>query len=95
MDAAAPPRVLFKTRTNTELGAQGVSVTDDGSVRLEGIVKKVTESMLVSYPREMLGKWTPNRAALLYPRDEIAQRKITCCETGAELDLDAVLALAD
>ena len=94
-EASSDPIVLFSTRTNTELGAQAVSIAEDGSLVLAGILKKVTESMLTSYPRAMLGKWTPNRASLRYPREEIAGRKIKSFETGEELDLADVSALAD
>lgn len=93
-DIAADPIILFKTRTNSELGAQQVTLTEGGDLRLVGVVKKVTESMLASYPRDMLGKWTPNRSALLYPRDEIAERKITRFDNGEALDVEGVLALA-
>jgi len=94
-EASGDPIVLFSTRTNTELGAQTVSVDEDGSLILGGVLKKVTESMLTSYPRAMLGKWTPNRAALRYPKDEITDRRIKSFGTGEELDVEAVLALAD
>ena len=94
-EASGDPIVLFSTRTNTELGAQTVSADEDGSLVLGGVLKKVTESMLTSYPRAMLGKWTPNRAALRYPKDEIAGRRIKSFGTGEELDVEAVLALAD
>lgn len=93
-EASADPIILFSTRTNTELGAQEIHVDEDGSIVLGGVVKKVTESMLTSYPRTMLGKWTPNRAALHYPREEIAERRVKKFDTGKELDLEAVLALA-
>ncbi len=93
-EASGDPIVLFSTRTNTELGAQTISI-DDGSLVLGGVIKKVTESMLTSYPRAMLGKWTPNRTALRYPKDEIADRRIKKFGTGEELDVEAVLALAD
>ncbi len=94
-DVAADPIILFKTRTNTELGAQRVALAEDGAVRLEGVVKKVTESMLASYPRDMLGKWTPNRSALLYARDELAGRKFTRFDNGEALDVEGLLALAE
>ena len=93
-EASGDPIVLFSTRTNTELGAQTVTVDGDGSLVFGGVVKKVTESMLTSYPRTMLGKWTPNRDALRYPKEEIADRRIRRFDTGEELDVDAVLALA-
>ena len=90
----AIPTLIFSTRTNTELGAEGVALADDGSIILMGVLKKVTESMLTSYPRELLGSWTPNRASLAYPRDEIMERRIKSVSDGKELDLDAILALA-
>ena len=87
------PLILFTTRTNTELGAESVAVDGDDIV-LGGVLKKVTEAMLASYPRTMLGKWTPNRYAVRYPRAEIAERKVKNFETGAALDVDAVVGLA-
>lgn len=94
-DIAEAPVLLFNTRTNAELGAQGVSVDDDGTVVFTGVVKKVTESMILSYPRTMLGEWTPNRAALRFTRDELAERGVKRFDNGEALDLDAVLALAN
>lgn len=91
----ATPLVTFVTRMNTELGAGGIKVVDDGQVVMVNVLKKVTEAMLTSYARSMLGKWTPNRAAIRYPRQEIALRRVTKFDTGDELDLDGVLALAD
>jgi hypothetical protein len=93
-ETVAPPLVLFTTRTNTELGAARVELADDGSIVLRDVCKKVTENMLSSYPRAMLGHWTPNRAALRYPRDEIAERKVRRFEGGDPLDADALVALA-
>ncbi|MHA7836397.1 MAG: hypothetical protein ACX98W_02960 [bacterium] len=93
-EADATPLVTFKTLTNTELGAESVEVAEDGSIVLQGILKKVTESMLTSYPRTQLGTWTPNRAALRYSRDEIADRGVKRFETGEPLDLEGILALA-
>jgi hypothetical protein len=90
----ATPTLTFSTRTNTELGAQGVELADDGTILLIGVLKKVTESMLTSYPRELLGTWTPNRSSIAYPRDEIMERRIKSVSDGKELDLDAILALA-
>lgn len=94
-DISEAPILLFNTRTNTELGAQGVSVDDDGTVVFTGVVKKVTESMILSYPRTMLGEWTPNRAALRFSRDELGDRSVKRFDNGEALDLDAVLALAN
>ena len=93
-DVVAPPLVLFTTRTNTELGAAKIELADDGSIVFRDVCKKVTESMLQSYARTMLGKWTPNRAALTYTRDEIADRKVRNFESGDALDVDALVKLA-
>jgi len=91
----ATPLFTFKTRTNTELGAQSVSAADDGSIVFHDVLKIVTESMLTSYPRTQLGTWTPNRAAVRFDRDEIAGRDAKDFKTGAALDLDALLAIAN
>ena len=32
----ATPTLIFSTRTNTELGAQGVELADDGTIILDG-----------------------------------------------------------
>ena len=88
------PRVTFKTLTNTELGAQSIEAAADGSVRLCGVLKLVTESMLTSYPRSALGTWTPNRAAVSYRQDELAKRDVRDFATGKPLDLAGILALA-
>lgn len=90
----AVPLVTFKTRTNTELGAESISVAEDGSIVLHNVLKKVTESMLTSYPRAQLGTWTPNRAAIRYPREEILEHHVKKVDDGKELDLDGILALA-
>jgi len=90
----ALPSFTFKTRTNTELGAQGVSVAEDGSLVFHDVLKKVTESMLTSYPRTQLGTWTPNRAAIRFDRDEIAARDPKDFETGDSLGVDQLIALA-
>lgn len=92
--AHAVPLVTFKTLTNTELGAELVEVAGDGSLVFRGVLKQVTESMLTSYPRNALGTWTPNRAALRYGRDEVARRGVRKFATGEALDLDGILALA-
>lgn len=91
----ALPLFTFKTRTNTELGAQSVSIADDGSIVFHDVLKIVTESMLTSYPRAQLGTWTPNRAAIRFERDEIAGRDAKDVKTGSALDLDALVALAN
>ena len=90
----ALPILTFKTRTNTELGAQSVSIAEDGSVVFHDVLKKVTESMLTSYPRTQLGTWTPNRAAIRFDRDEIAAREPKDFESGKPLGLDELTALA-
>ncbi|MDJ0849355.1 MAG: hypothetical protein QNK04_13360 [Myxococcota bacterium] len=94
MSEPVTPLVTFETLTNTELGARSIRVNGDGSVSLVGVVKKVTESMLTSYPRTQLGTWTPNRASLRYDRDEIAKRRVKRFESGEALDLEGILALA-
>ena len=94
MSEPAPPLITFTTLKNTELGATSISLGEDGSVSLCGVLKKVTESMLTSYPRSLLGSWTPNRAAVRYERAQIAARHVKRFDTGVELDLDGVLELA-
>ncbi len=94
MSESVTPLVTFETLTNTELGAQSIRVHEDGSVSFCGVVKKVTESMLTSYPRTQLNTWTPNRASIRYGRDEVAARKVKRFDSGAPLDLDGILALA-
>jgi len=93
-EANAVPLVTFKTLTNTELGAQSIEAAADGSIVFRGVLKQVTESMLTSYPRNALGSWTPNRAAVRYARDEAARRGVRDFATGEALDLDGILALA-
>ncbi len=88
------PLVTFKTLTNTELGARSIALSEDGSIVLRDVLKRVTESMLTSYPRSQLGLWTPNRAALRYTREEMAGRDVKRFDSGEALDLDAVLSLA-
>ncbi len=70
------PLVLFKTLTNTELGAERVRIDADGDVVLVDVLKKVTESMLTSYPRTQLGLWTPEprRAPVQEERDRGPRR---------------------
>jgi len=87
------PLITFNTLKNTELGAQSIAVAEDGSIVLTGVLKKVTESMLQSYPRTQLGKWTPNRAGLRYSREEAAGRDFKRHDTGESIDLDKALAL--
>src|SRR5690606_31306994 len=72
----AKPIVVFKTLSNTELGAQLVVVDSNGDIVLRDVLKKVTESMLTSYPRTQLGLWTPNRAAIRYKADQIEARDV-------------------
>ena len=90
----ATPLVLFKTLKNTELGAAAVRINDDGTVSLVDVLKKVTESMMASYPRTQLGTWTPNRAAIRYTREELEGRNVRNFETGESLDFDGIAALA-
>jgi hypothetical protein len=91
---SSTPLILFKTLTNTELGAESVRTDSDGSVIFEGVLKQVTESMLTSYPRTQLGHWLPNRFAVRYSREQAAARNVRKFDSGEALDLDAVLALA-
>jgi hypothetical protein len=93
-ESDARPLVTFKTLTNTDLGAESIEVADDGSIVLRGVLKKVTESMLTSYPRTALGTWTPNRAAIRYSRDQVVDRDVKRFDTGEKLDLEGILALA-
>lgn len=90
----AVPLLTFKTRTNTELGAQSVSVADDGSIVFHDVLKIVTESMLTSYPRTQLGCWLPNRASIRFDREEIADRNPKDFATGAPLDVDRLVEMA-
>lgn len=94
VDIVSPPTLLFKTKTNTELGADSVSFDDDGTVVFKGVSKMVTEGMLSSYPRSVLGKWTPNRVAVRYPLDALEGRKVRSFESGEPLDLEALKKLA-
>ena len=94
VDIVPAPLILFRTRTNTELGAAGVSFEPDGSVLFEGIRKKVTEGMLSSYPRSVLGEWTPNRVAIRYSVAELGDRKVRKFDSGEPLDLEALKQLA-
>lgn len=90
---SAVPLFTFTTLKNTELGAQEIERDEDGSVVLTGVLKKVTESMLQSYPRTQLGKWTPNRARIRYSAEEAVNRDWKSAASGESLDLDGVLAL--
>jgi len=87
------PLITFKTLKNTELGAESITAEEDGSIVLTGVLKKVTESMLQSYPRTQLGKWTPNRAGIRYTREEAASCDFKRFDNGESLDLEAALAL--
>ena len=87
------PVILFKTLKNTELGAQTIEQDKNGSIVLGGVLKKVTESMLQSYPRKQLGKWTPNRAHIRYSREQIAGRDLRRASDGKPIDLDKALSL--
>ncbi|MBK7948336.1 MAG: hypothetical protein IPK00_06245 [Deltaproteobacteria bacterium] len=90
----AKPIVVFKTLTNTELGAEHVVVDANGDIVLRDVLKKVTESMLTSYPRTQLGLWTPNRAAIRYKASEIEARDVRRFDTGKKLSLAEIKALA-
>ncbi|MBB85192.1 MAG: hypothetical protein ACPGVZ_17540 [Myxococcota bacterium] len=87
------PVLTFKTLKNTELGALEITRDEDGSVVLTGILKLVTESMLQSYPRSVLGKWTPNRARIRYTAEEAAGRDWKNYATGETVDVDGALAI--
>ena len=87
------PVLTFKTLKNTELGALEIERDEDGSVVVTGILKLVTESMLQSYPRTVLGKWTPNRARIRYSADEAAGRDWKNYATGEAIDVEAAIAL--
>ena len=87
------PLLTFKTLKNTELGAETIGRDDDGSIVLTGVLKKVTESMLQSYPRTVLGKWTPNRARIRYSAEEAAGRDWKNYATGEAIDVEAAIAL--
>ena len=88
------PLVLFKTLTNTELGAERVRIDANGDVVLVDVLKKVTESMLTSYPRTQLGLWTPNRAAIRFKADQVEGRDVRRFDTGKKLSLSEVKKLA-
>jgi len=87
------PTLVFKTLKNTELGAESIRRDDDGSVVVTGILKKVTESMLQSYPRIQLGKWTPNRAYIRYSADDAKARDWRRHDNGESIDLEQALSL--
>ena len=87
------PLFTFKTLKNTELGAESIEREDDGSVVLTGILKKVTESMLTSYPRTLLGKWTPNRASIRFTPEQTEGRDWKRFDNGEAVDLDGLLSL--
>ena len=87
------PLVTFKTLKNTELGAESIERDDDGSIVVSGILKKVTESMLQSYPRTQLGKWTPNRARIRFSAEQARDRDWRRVDDGASIDVEQALAL--
>lgn len=87
------PLITFKTLKNTELGAQSIERDDDGSIVLHGVLKKVTESMLQSYPRTQLGKWTPNRAGLRYTPEQAKGRDFKRFDNGQPISVEEALAL--
>lgn len=88
------PRLVFNSRRNTELGALSVRVNGDGSVTFVDVLKQITESMLMSYSRSQLGTWTPNRAAVTYSADELAERKARKYAGGEALDVAGLRSLA-
>ena len=63
------------------------------TIVVSGVLKKVTESMLQSYPRAHLGKWTPNRLRIRYSREEAETRDWKRHDSGEPIDLEAALAL--
>lgn len=87
------PLVTFNTLKNTELGAESIARDEDGSIVVTGVLKKVTESMLQSYPRTQLGKWTPNRARIRYSAEEASGRGWKRFDTGESIDVDQALSL--
>ena len=87
------PLFTFKTLKNAELGAESVAETEDGSIVVTGVLKKVTESMLQSYPRTQLGKWTPNRESIRFSREQAESREFKRLDDGTSLDVDGLLAL--
>jgi hypothetical protein len=87
------PIFTFTTLKNAELGAQSVARAEDGSIVVTGILKKVTESMLQSYPRVQLGKWTPNREAIRFTPEQAEGRGFKRLDNGASLSIDQLLAL--
>lgn len=91
---SAVPLFTFTTLKNTELGGQTARLGDDGSIVIEGVLKKVTESMLASYPKSQLGKWTPNRAALRFSKEDAAGRNFKRLDNGEALDTESLIALA-
>jgi hypothetical protein len=90
---SAVPLFTFKTLKNTELGAQAIERDADGEIVVSGVLKKVTESMLQSYPRIRLGQWTTNRMSIRYTAEEAAGRDWKRADNGEALDLDGALAL--
>lgn len=87
------PIFTFKTLKNTELGAESVHRDEDGTIVVESVLKKVTESMLQSYPRTQLGKWTPNRQAIRFTPEQAEGRNWKRLDSGKALSVDELLAL--
>jgi hypothetical protein len=87
------PTILFKSLKNTELGAESIRRDEDGSIVVTGVLKKVTESMLQSYPRIRLGKWTHNRLYIRFTAEDAAARDWKRHDNGEALDLEGALAL--
>ena len=94
VDIVPAPLIVFKTRTNSELGAASIAFEADGTVVFGGVRKKVTEGMLTSYPRSVLGEWTPNRVAIRYSADELGDRKVRRFDSDEPLDVEALKQLA-
>ena len=87
------PTIIFKTLKNTELGAESIEKDADGGVVLTGVLKKVTESMLQSYPRKQLGKWTTNRKRVRYTAEQAAGRDYKRFDNGESISLEEALSL--
>ena len=87
------PLITFKTLKNTELGAESIARDEDGSIVVRGILKKVTESMLQSYPRTQLGKWTPNRVFIRFSPEDAEARDWKRQDNGEALSLEDALSL--
>ena len=49
--------------------------------------------MLQSYPRFLLGKWTPNRIRIRYSAEDAKDRSWKRFDNGESIDLDQALSL--